>query len=124
MSLRCQGSCCISRTESKSVAGHRICDTYMHQKAGSALLQLVLFYLSFSYSAAVCHGTTITSVSYVKSEGFFCVWCQNTFVQKCAEFITNLCIPSTGRVSGIKSRAGRKGSVYCRRLKKWSCVFL
>lgn len=83
MSPRCQESHCISRrTESKSIAGHRICDTYVQEKAGSALLQLVLFYLSFSYSAAVCHGTNITSESYVKSEGFFCVWCQNTFVQK------------------------------------------
>lgn len=47
----------LSRPEPTSLAGQQICDTYMQQRAASALLQLFLFHLSFNPFAQVCHGT-------------------------------------------------------------------
>lgn len=48
------------------------------------------------------------------SEGFFLfVRYQMVFVLKLLEFINNLCIPSAGRVSGLKTSAGRGVSTVC-----------
>lgn len=42
-----------------------------------------------------------------------CVRYQMVFVLKLLEFINNLCIPSAGRVLGLKTSAGRGVSTVC-----------